>query len=149
MSSLEEMTMLLGSEELARNVLAVKPFASWMDVKIMTYLAKKSGPVSTHDLVRDLHLNYDDARKSLNQLTERNYLIASTSPDGENTWRFVSRLSVTISLAAGGMNVTGRDLSKLEVRLKTEFNTGFSGLAKTPLLDSSSMKRGKNGQTKL
>lgn len=42
-----------------------------------------------------------------------------------------------------------RDLSKLEVRLKTEFNTGFSGLAKTPLLDSSSMKRGKNGQTKL
>lgn len=42
-----------------------------------------------------------------------------------------------------------RDLSKLEVRLKTEFQTGHAGMAKTPLLDSSSIKRGKDGQAKL
>ena len=42
-----------------------------------------------------------------------------------------------------------RDLSNLQIQLKTEFATGFSGMAKAHLLDSSSMRRGKNGQMKL
>jgi hypothetical protein len=41
------------------------------------------------------------------------------------------------------------DLSNLQVGLKTEFNTSFAGMAKANLLDSSSMKRDKKGQTKL
>jgi hypothetical protein len=42
-----------------------------------------------------------------------------------------------------------RDLSTFSIQLKTEFYTGFSGMAKAHLLDSSTIKRGKNGQSKL
>lgn len=42
-----------------------------------------------------------------------------------------------------------RDLATLNIQLKTEFYTGFAGMHKTALLDSSTMKRGKNGQVKL
>ncbi len=42
-----------------------------------------------------------------------------------------------------------RDLAKLEIQLKAEFFTGFAGLHKTPLLDSSTLKRDKKGQGKL
>ena len=42
-----------------------------------------------------------------------------------------------------------RDLSKLSIQLKTEFYTSFAGMAKAHILDSSTMKRGKNGQSKL
>lgn len=42
-----------------------------------------------------------------------------------------------------------RDLATLNIQLKTEFYTGFAGMHKTALLDSSTMKRDKKGQTKL
>lgn len=42
-----------------------------------------------------------------------------------------------------------RDLAKLDIHLKTEFSTSFAGIHKTPLLDSSTMKKGKGGQIKL
>lgn len=42
-----------------------------------------------------------------------------------------------------------RELANLQIQLKTEFYAGFVGMAKAHLLDSSTMKRGKDRQMKL